>query len=153
MTAKAKAKPRKKRASKRASTSNGVRKQCTTKGCRRMRKGSQLYCAPCAAANPMEEVEKLPTVDRLRFVELDTAIRNAAQGVQILKLEQSVANQNHVTEKAARQRNVDQLVADINSKKAEYAALLAELGAKYQFDPNKVIIDDKTGVIRVEKSG
>lgn len=127
-------------------------KQCSTNGCRR-RRTTELYCALCQknideAANPIDSVKKLSELDRLRFFELEIALRSHAQAIQILDQEQRIENTEHVARKQVRQNRVDELKVLIQQLTGEQTRMLAALAKKYDFDPNIVCLDDKTGVIQ-----
>lgn len=134
------------------------KKQCSLKGCRKHREESSTYCrvhvggnGETDTADPIVAVKKLSEIDRLRFIELDTAIRNDVLAVKVLQLEQNVQDKEYLASKVGRQHEQKQLNASIASQHMAYQELLSELGSAYDFDPVDVIIDDKSGVIRVEK--
>lgn len=135
------------------------KRQCSLKGCRKYREAGKNHCRlhvggngeTDATADPFDAVKRLSEIDRLRFLELDTAIRNEAQAIKILQLEQEVRDKEYLQAKAGKQLEEKQLNVSIASQHVVYRELLEELGKRYKFNPDEIIIDDKSGVLRVEK--
>ena len=127
------------------------RTRCSVKGCRKMRT-TELFCPQHQrqtdeAGAPIEAVKRLSELDRLRFVELDTRVRNELQSIKILDLEQQQQHIRFEQEQRARKEQRQQLMAAIATTNAENKRLLEELSGRYDFDPAHVAIDDRTGVI------
>lgn len=100
---------------------------------------------------PLDAVKKLSNVDRLRFVECDTALLNHSQEIKILQQEQQLENMEFEKRRAIRQTRVNELKAAIDVRSSEQKLLLRELGEKYGFDPKYASIEDRTGVIAENK--
>lgn len=130
-----------KKATRKAAAKQPGRKQCASAGCRKLRADGEFCPAHAVAQEPLNAVRKLDELDRLRWIELDTHIRNQAQAIRIAQLELSALNSKY-------QAQIAQCKSEMDRKQAENVALLRHLGSKYKFDPAKVIIDDQTGIIR-----
>ena len=129
------------------------RKQCSLKGCRKGRKDGSLHCRDHQGGNgeasePSDVVKKLSELDKLRFLESDTAMLNHTQEIKILDQEQRIEDTDHVSRKRTRATRVSQLRAAIKQRQIEQRQLLSTFGKRYGFDPEHVSIDDKTGVIQ-----
>ena len=131
------------------------RKQCSKKGCRKLRVTDEFCEAHEVESkegmNPVDHVKKLSELDRLRFVEIDNEIRSASQQIKIMQLEQNQDSLQYDERRKNRQAHVDTFSDGISSQQGEYKSLMAGLGKTYGFNPAHVSIDDKTGVIRENK--
>lgn len=145
----------KKKTAKKA-TAKSRRKQCGAKKCRKGRLDGSEFCrdhqpGDPAVPDPIEAVSRLSELDRLRFVEGDTALHNHTLEIKNLDQEQRLDAAAADQRKTIRQHRVNELQAAINVRMAEQRQLLDALGAKYGFDPAVASIDDKTGTIQVHE--
>ena len=119
------------------STNGKSRARCATPKCRRKATDSGL-CTKChEAAFPIDAVQKVTEIEALAFNSLDVELRNHAQGLQILDLQQTQDANNFQARQNAREAKRAELKAAIEAKKAEYKALVESIAKKYGMDPNK----------------
>lgn len=140
----------KKTKSKKATVKKVSRKQCSTKGCRKLRAGKSLHCQAHdkqAADDPISAVKRLTEMDRLRFVETDTQLRNLAQEMKILNQEHALAKIEYDARISARRNRLAQIQVELSARLMEQKQLLGVLADRYEFDATQASIDDRTGVV------
>lgn len=127
------------------------RHRCAEQGCRKLATDGQ-YCDEHQKEaeeqqDPLAEVKKLSAMDRLRFLEADTALLNHSQEIRILQQEQQIEDAENDKRRAIRQGRIRELKAAIDTRSKEQRLMLKEFSEKYDFDPTRVSIDETTGVI------
>ena len=146
--AKANGKSKRKGVKKKA-TKSIRRKQCTVEKCRRGRvDGSRQCVLHQGVEEPTKVVKKLDEIDRLRFLEIDTALHNFNLEIRALGQEQQLAQLDFDQRRLGRKQRIAQLKASISVRMQEQAQMLTTLGDRYDFDPKRASIDDTTGVIQ-----
>lgn len=133
------------------------RSRCAFEGCRKLQTEG-LYCDDHQkemekAAVPFEHSKKLSEIDRLRFLEADTALLNHGQEIKILQQEQHIEDIENGKRRAVRQNRVNELKAAIEVRSKEQKIMLTEFAERYKFDLSRVSIDDRTGVIMEHTPG
>lgn len=135
--AKVKAKAPKKKAAKKKATKQKVVKKAAKKRASRKK-----------LVEPGDAVKKLTEIDRLRFVELDTALHNINLEIRGLKQEQQLAQIDFEQRKQGRHNRIAQLRVALSTRMQEQQLLLVKMGSEYNFDPKRTSIDDASGVIQ-----
>ena len=126
------------------------RKQCTVKGCRKLRSAGTDFCA-VHQEDPVEAVKQLTEIERLRFFESDVAMRNHSQEIMILQQEQRLDELDYEARRRVRSQRANELQGAIQQRQIEQRSMLETLSKKYDFDPKFVSIDDQTGTIQEHK--
>lgn len=137
------------------------RKQCSIKGCRKMRMEGSLVCKDHQAAmrgqldeqppDPVAVTKRLSEMERLRFNELDTALRNVELEAKNTEQEAHIDKLDYERRCEVRRLRLRQLKQVMQVKSHEQKLLLGELAKKYGFDPATVSIDDTSGIIHEHK--
>lgn len=134
------------------------RKQCSTKGCRKRTVDGSDYCADCtpseeeSGANEESAVEEVAPL-QLTEAELDkfNALRMkmemTLQSIRVLTLEQDKAARAYRDEQYRREQLIKQHQAAVEPLNENYLAYVRKLAEKYKLDPQKMGIEDETGVI------
>ena len=146
-------KQRKKVVAKKKTPSNGKPKRvkCGMEGCRKYRLPDSDYCLAHAkeeALDPLEAVTKLTEIECLRFVAMDTEMRNHLQGIKIEDLELGREQVAHEAKRKQRLHVREQYAVALKAKQVQYKALVTEMAARFNMDPTKCAIDPDSGVIR-----
>ena len=132
---------------RRAGSTNGAGTTGIRK--RRGRKSKSAVDAPdVSASDPMEMVKKLTELEKLRFVQLDTALQNYELGIKNYEHQQQIDQKDFELRRRNRQDEISTLRHAQKVLLKEQQTMMLELGQKYDFDPRKTSIDDKTGVIQ-----
>lgn len=104
---------------------------------------------------PQDEVVRVTELEAARFAAGDAEIRNSLQGMKILELEIEKADRalqdTVVKTRLEQERRRAQYVAlkqEVETKKTSYLSFITELAKKYSVDPQKMLIDPDTRVIR-----
>ena len=100
---------------------------------------------------PIDVVKRLTELERLRFFENDTLLRNNAQAEKILQQEEHIDATAFNARQQARKQRTAELKAEAGTLRVGSKLMLVELGGKYDFNPQRTAIDDKTGVIQEQK--
>lgn len=121
----------------------------------RVKKGAQENAAPSngngISQEPIDVVKRLTELERLRFFENDTLLRNNAQAEKILQQEEHIDATAFNARQQARKQRTAELKAEAGTLRVGSKLMLVELGGKYDFNPQRTAIDDKTGVIQEQK--
>jgi hypothetical protein len=126
------------------------RKRCSQGGCRRLATGDGR-CPDHQVGQPTESVKRLSEVEKLRFLEVSTALRNHAQEIKILSMEQQLEDATYAANRKKRQDDSRELRQTIQLRMAEQHKMMEDLGKKYDFDPTRVSIDDRSGAVHEHK--
>jgi hypothetical protein len=142
------------------------RKQCSTKGCRKGRADGSDLCPECLAAAssggngvdatasegetvfPEDEVMKLTSAELDRFNLLRLKVEHKLQAIRVLELEQDRADREYVSQKHGRSQLIAQHRAEVEPLNNEYFAFTREIAKRYKLQPDKMGIEDDTGVLR-----
>lgn len=135
--------------------------KCSTQGCRKKATQGGLCAAhqPSEPLNtdayPTDGVVKVTELEAAQFAAKDAEIRNALLSMRNLELEIDKAERafadaaiRHKVEQERRRAQYDQLKNGIEVQKTSYTAFITDLAQKYKIDPQKMLIDPDTRVIR-----
>lgn len=128
------------------------RKQCATKGCRKLAVGGEELCVKCKEAlseaeDPMSSALRLTEVELYKFNLYRMRVEHSLQSVRVLELEQDKAEREHVAAKHTRTQMINQSRKDVDTHSVAYRSFVASISEKYGILAKFLGIDDDTGVI------
>jgi hypothetical protein len=146
------AKTRKKtKSTKKAPQKQRRRPQCATKGCRRVARDAG-YCTQCLGRNPTHVTTKTSELRAARWGSLDLELRNAVQGIALLKKDMTIAQQQYDQAQRLRQAKIEELQTRHDQTRQHYEHLTAEIAADVGLEGKAITIDPDTGVVRELKN-
>jgi hypothetical protein len=95
-----------------------------------------------------DHVMKLTEAELNKFNLLRLKVESTLQSVRVLELEQDRETRAYVDQKHQREQLIKQKRAQVDPLNNEYLDYVRDLAAKYKLHPQKMGIDDETGVLR-----
>lgn len=130
-------------------SANSGRRQCATKGCRKMRASNSEFCVKCRGSEPVDMAVKVTEVEALRFARLDAELRNNMQGVELLRFRIQDVSREKSRAIAGLEAEIKHLQSLAATMRPEYNGLVTAIAEKYGIsDPAHMTIDPDTMIVR-----
>jgi hypothetical protein len=133
------------------------RKKCAHAGCKKWSVSGgtcQLHAGPNGVGEPTpeipagEQVLKMTDLERLTLVKSETDCVNILLQLRNQELENDEARRRFAKEDQARSAHREQLLAIADARKAEQKRVVTEIAERYKLDPQQMVYDPESGVLR-----
>jgi len=126
-----------------------TRKRCEHPGCKKYQVSGRNTCATHVVTEPPgEAVLKMTDLERLTLVKVETDCVNILLQLRNQELETEEVKRRFVAELQSRSAHRDQLTATAEARKAEQQRTVKEIAEKYKLDPQHMVYDPDSGVLR-----